>query len=142
MRQHHERRAAAHDHIEFKKVLLDGRGRVHAEKLAATVADNKKRFDMLMSILDGTDRLAGQRAAHVLQLVGERYPHLLGPHIGVLFQLLDQDVHESVQRVAVRSLHYAPLAIRWKAVVFTRMLTLIVVGPLHSGHSPFRSQHA
>lgn len=79
---------------------------------------------MLMSILDGTDRLAGQRAAHVLQLAGERYPHLLGPHVGVLLQLLDRDVHESVQRVAVRSLHYAPLAKRWKGVVFTRMLAL------------------
>src|SRR5690349_13112235 len=99
--------------MELRSHLQLGLSREHAERVMQEVGDDPIRFKELITIMVGTDRKAGQRAAYAADLVTERHPQLVVPHLSALLAVLDRDVHEGVHRSAIRIMQHCELPEKW-----------------------------
>lgn len=95
--------------MDIRAQLLKGDWRANAEAVARFVGDYKDRFATLMHCMLDDTRLVGQRAAYGVSLVCEAHPHLIKPYVKRLLDVLDEPVHEAVQRNSIRILQHCEL---------------------------------
>ncbi|MFT3886315.1 MAG: hypothetical protein QM724_13075 [Flavobacteriales bacterium] len=96
--------------MHIRVQLLKEHSRANAEHIARYVGDDAKRFAELMHCMlhDDTYRVC-QRASYSVGLACEAHPHLAAPYLKDLLAVLDQPVHEAVQRNSLRIMQYCEL---------------------------------
>jgi hypothetical protein len=96
--------------VDIRTQLLVGHSRENADRIARHVGDDPERFAVLMGLmLNDADMRVRQLAAHSVSVVGEANPELATPYVKQLLAVIEQPVHEGVQRTAVRAMQSCTL---------------------------------
>lgn len=95
--------------MDIRAQILKEHGRANAEAVADFVGDDAKRFAELMGYMLDDEYRVAQRAAYSVNLVCEAHPHLIKPYVKRLLDVLDQPVHEAVQRNSIRIMQHCEL---------------------------------
>lgn len=111
--------------MDLHALLKQGNGRQQAERVMRTVDRDAAHFKALMAIMLGSERVAGQRAAHAADLVAEKHPHLVLPHLGSMLDALDRDLHEGVHRTCIRIMQHCDLPRKWHGPITAAMFARI-----------------
>lgn len=95
-------------HLEAE--ILGEHSRHQAERIAAWVGNDTRRFKQLMQLfLKGEYRIT-QRASWIINICGEKHPELLHPHLKQMIRKMQEPgVHESVKRNVIRILQFIEL---------------------------------
>lgn len=95
--------------MEIQAEILKEHSKANSEKIAAFIADDKGKFDLLMNLfLNGNYRIT-QRSAQVVNLCSQRNPELILPYLQKILINLYNPVPEAVVRNTLRILQFVEI---------------------------------
>ena len=95
--------------MNIKAALLQEHSKPQAQRIAAYIGSDPKRFEELMRLFFKGEYRVIQRAAWVLSFCTENYPGLTQPYISALVNYLEQPVPDAVKRNTLRHLQSIPI---------------------------------
>ncbi len=111
---------------EFKAViskqLLVEHSRANTEIVQEYIGSDQNKMKALVDILllDTTEEdnlKLHQRGAYALNLIGEKNPEMVNPHLKQLFTLLPNPPHEAFSRGIMRIYAFHPVPRKWQGVM-------------------------
>ncbi len=115
--------------LDIESELLRRQSRAQADRLAAWVGADPRRFRRLVRCLTDGDPVVTQRSAWVVSLCSERHPGLVIPHLPRLIaRMQEPGVHDAVRRNVIRILQTVDIPPRLQgpvAEVCFRYLTAV-----------------
>ncbi len=88
--------------MNLSEEILKEHSRKQAEKIAASIGDDEKRFAELMHLFLGNTYRVTQRAAWIVSICAERNPFLIEPYLSKMVNNLSGEVHDAVKRNTLR----------------------------------------
>lgn len=88
--------------MNLREEILKEHSRRQAEKIAAYIGDDERRFAELMHLFLGNTYRVTQRAAWIVSICAERNPFLIEPFLSKMVNNLSGDVHDAVKRNTLR----------------------------------------
>lgn len=90
--------------------LRQEHSRKQTDRVAAWVGQDRRRFQTMVELMTGEDRLLAKRAAWVVSVVAEDRPEQLPEHLArLLDHLRTPGLHPAVMRAVFRSLQTVPV---------------------------------
>ena len=112
--------------MDLRAALLEVHSKAQAEKIAAYVGDDEKRFAELMKLLLGSVYRLSQRAAWPVSYCIERRPDLVKPYFNVLIKQLERDdAHAAVRRNVARLFQFVDVPKRYRGRLFDACYNLL-----------------
>jgi len=103
---------------EIKKTIIDQllveHSRVNNEIVVEYIGRDKDRMKALVEIVLGDDLKLHQRANYALNLIGEKRPEMVHPHLKKLLKLLPSPPHNSFARAIMRIYAMHPVPKKWQ----------------------------
>jgi len=79
-------------------MILHSHSKVQRDKVIAWVGDDRKRFDLLMSLFLGSEYRIVQRSAWALRFIGDSHPEWMSDYIGPIIKAIQKPIHDAVVR--------------------------------------------
>lgn len=96
--------------IDLEQLLRDEHSKKQTDRIVRYIADNKRRFAVLIKLFFHGEYRITQRAAWPLSYCVRAHPELIGPYFKPLLDNLDRkDIHMAVIRNTVRLLQDVPI---------------------------------
>lgn len=112
--------------MDIREALLEVHSKAQAEKIAAYVGEDEKRFGELIKHLLGPVYRLSQRAAWPVSYCIERKPELVKPYFNVLIKQLERgDTHEAVRRNVARLFQFVEVPKRYHGRLFDACYNLL-----------------
>ena len=112
--------------MDIREALLEVHSKAQAEKIAAYVGEDEKRFAELMKHLLGPVYRLSQRAAWPVSYCIERHPGLVKPYFNVLIKQLERDdTHAAVRRNVARLFQFVDVPARYHGRLFDACYNLL-----------------
>ena len=112
--------------MDIREALLEVHSKAQAEKIAAYVGEDEKRFAELIKHLLGPVYRLSQRAAWPVSYCIERHPGLVKPYFNVLIKQLERDdTHAAVRRNVARLFQFVDVPARYHGRLFDACYNLL-----------------
>lgn len=92
--------------MDIRAELLKEHSKKQSLKIAAYIADDKKKFSLLMDIFLGSEYRPAQRAAWVVNFAAQKSPQLIYPYMEAVIDNMENSVHDAVRRNTLRLLQF------------------------------------
>ena len=92
--------------MDIKAEILREHSKAQTLKIVDFIGNNQDRFDELIVLILGGEKIIAQRASWVMSYCVEAYPKLILPHLKKLLENLNNPVHAAVKRGTLKSLEY------------------------------------
>ncbi|MBL0334397.1 MAG: hypothetical protein IPP73_03430 [Chitinophagaceae bacterium] len=111
----------------LQNLLLAEHSKAQATKVVNWVGHSPARFNELVTVFLGTDKLLVQRAAWPLSYAAEAHPDLLQKHIGKLIRNLRRPaLHDAVKRNTLRCFRNIPVPKRYQGEMMNACFDFII----------------
>jgi hypothetical protein len=112
--------------MDLRAALLEVHSKAQAEKIAAYVGDDPKRFAELVKLFLGPVYRLSQRSAWPVSYCIERHPELAKPYFNVFIKQLDRDdAHVAVRRNVARLFQFVDVPKRYQGRLFDACYNLV-----------------
>jgi hypothetical protein len=97
--------------MNLREEIAWERSKTHVDSLADWVGSNPQRFKELMAVfLQDEDGSLVQRAAWIINIIAERHPQVIMPHLGALVERMETPaIHPAIKRHVMSSLQYVDI---------------------------------
>ncbi len=111
--------------MDISKALIKEHSKQQTVRIAQYIGENRERFDEVVNLVIGKDPILAQRAAWVMGMHAEKFPHLILPYLSKLIPLLVKQVHDAVKRNILRVLQYAEIPRKYEAKLLSNCFDLL-----------------
>ena len=91
--------------MNVREAILEERSKAQSLRIAHFIGNDEQRFADLMHLFLNDEYRVCQRAAWVVGILSEKYPHLIEPYLETMLLNLEKPVHNAVKRNTVRILN-------------------------------------
>ncbi len=113
--------------MNIRRALLEEHSKYQTMKIVNYIGTNPSRFDQLMEIVVGSDKLLVQRASWVMTHSIELHPALvLDKHYEIMIQSMENARHDAVKRNVLRSLQFVEIPEDWQGYIYDNAAALAI----------------
>ena len=104
--------------MNLKAKILSAHNKATCDEIVKWIGHNQSRFDELVTLFLGDDKLIVQRAGWPLSYAGIANPGFIKKHLGKLVaNLKKKDLHDAVKRNTSRLLQETPIPERYQGAI-------------------------
>jgi hypothetical protein len=112
--------------MDLKKTLLSEHSKAVTDQIIRYVGSDKIRFNNLMLLFLGNDRVLSQRASWPVGYIGIKHPNLLNPHFKKMIAHLDDpNIHDAIKRNTLRIFETIDIPEKYCSQIFDLCLRFI-----------------
>ncbi len=113
--------------MNLKEKILSEHTKTNREEIVNWIGSNQTRFDELVKLFLGNDKLITQRSGWPLSFAGIAHPEFIPKHLGKLVTNLKQkDLHDAVKRNTIRLLQEISIPEKYQGDVMNICFDFII----------------
>ena len=113
--------------MNLKEKILSEHTKTNREEIVNWIGSNQTRFDELVKLFLGNDKLITQRSGWPLSFAGIAHPEFIPKHLGKLVTNLKQkDLHDAVKRNTIRLLQEISIPKKYQGDVMNICFDFII----------------